>query len=647
VEAAIVTRSAAAAERVFELESPAEAQSLWDGLQSLLPCRAHPPHDERLLALDTFDGRLARAGTVLCCAVDEAGARLTLSRPDADHDEEATLPAPPAFASDLPAHLREALADLIDVRRLLPVLEIERRQRRCDVRDDDRKIVARVSLVGGSVRALPLLGAPAGGAPGAEPLTALLAVSGVRGYRDALQQVLAVVESRPGLSLSADGQRERLAARVLEALPHEPPAPGADLLPGMPAAEAMRRVQRVLRAALLFHEPGVRLDVDSEFLHDLRVAVRRARSLLGQVKRVFPEAVARPLRTELSWLGRSTGPLRDLDVFLLALDEPDLVEDDDRPALSPLFEHLRALRRAEQARVVAELEAPRYRGLVADWEAFVEALPPVSDEAARAGAHGDKQARKRAKAEGVDRAGQPVARVIARRVSRLHRRICKRARALDVDAPDTAFHAVRIEAKKMRYLLDCARPALDEQHAKPVVAALKRLQAVLGAVQDAHVQRRLVIEAAAAPASVSTVAAGTLVALGRLDERLRARSLSARAHFAARLADFAGDELREHVRGLKQAARPLRPASPPAAGGVPAPSALEAAEAGEAGPAGEQPMGDAPGSTAPAGAAVEAPPAAELRRNGHGLPEASEILGAYEGGPAPARPGLTPNDPAP
>ncbi len=78
-------------------------------------------------------------------------------------------------------------------------------------------------------------------------------------------------------------------------------------------------VHRAHLAAMRWNEAGLRADLDSEFLHDWRVAVRRTRCLLGQLKQVFPAGETRRLRSELGWLARLTGPLRDLDVFLLLL----------------------------------------------------------------------------------------------------------------------------------------------------------------------------------------------------------------------------------------------------------------------------------------------------------------------------------------
>ena len=66
---------------------------------------------------------------------------------------------------------------------------------------------------------------------------------------------------------------------------------------------------------LLAADPGVRLGVDAEAVHELRVAVRRLRALLRAARTVFVREWADGLRDELGWLGRALGPLRDLDVL--------------------------------------------------------------------------------------------------------------------------------------------------------------------------------------------------------------------------------------------------------------------------------------------------------------------------------------------
>ena len=65
------------------------------------------------------------------------------------------------------------------------------------------------------------------------------------------------------------------------------------------------------------NEAGIRADWDTEFLHDFRVAIRRTRSALSQIKGVLPVDAVEHFKDAFRELGRSTNRLRDLDVYLL------------------------------------------------------------------------------------------------------------------------------------------------------------------------------------------------------------------------------------------------------------------------------------------------------------------------------------------
>ena len=61
--------------------------------------------------------------------------------------------------------------------------------------------------------------------------------------------------------------------------------------------------------------PGTIGDVDTEFLHDVRVAVRRTRSLLKLGRPALPAHVREAWEPQFKWLGDLTTPVRDLDVY--------------------------------------------------------------------------------------------------------------------------------------------------------------------------------------------------------------------------------------------------------------------------------------------------------------------------------------------
>ena len=92
-----------------------------------------------------------------------------------------------------------------------------------------------------------------------------------------------------------------------------------NLAPNDLADESVLEIVRHLFSVLLANVDRVVADTDVEFLHDLRVANRRTRTALSQIKGVLPASVMDPISLEFEWLGDVTGPCRELDVFLLAL----------------------------------------------------------------------------------------------------------------------------------------------------------------------------------------------------------------------------------------------------------------------------------------------------------------------------------------
>ncbi len=517
--------------RAFELEAGVDVDTLLAGLAALCSGRRVEDTSERLALLDTPDGRLHAAGALLSIGAGDDGLRLRLQRPGAP-DLSQSVPGVPAFAHDLPpGPLREPLRALADVRRLQPRLEVERRSAGLDVLDQRRKTVARLRLEELRLR-------PCAADAAWRPLPARLVLDGLRGYRKQAAALLAVLRSRPGLRESRGDARAPLIEALARTLSPPPPVPGADLRPGLRADEALRRIHRAHLAALRWNEPGVRADLDTEFLHDWRVAARRTRSLLAQMKRVFPAAEVSRFRDELGWLARLSGPLRDLDVFRALLQDA-AAGPDGLPGLLPLATLLRERRDAEHRRLIEGLDSPRARAVLDEWEAFLARTP--------------------ARRPAAEHARKPLAELAAGRVRKLHQRIVAAGVALGPRAPAADLHALRIECKKMRYLLDAARRLLADGPATETLAALKRLQQSLGDAQDAHVQAGLAQQAATDLTAASRATPEALLAVGRLSERLVARETAARAQFAERLAAFAAPATRAALRALLRRGAGRRP----------------------------------------------------------------------------------------
>jgi hypothetical protein len=146
----------------------------------------------------------------------------------------------------------------------------------------------------------------------------------------------------------------------------------------MPAPQAAAAILLRLLDTIEVNVPGVLHDTDTEFLHDLRVAVRRTRSalkLFGDVlteqkegkARLTADEVAR-FAAEFKWVGDLTTPTRDLDVHLLGFEETARTLRAAKPdALEPFRDYL-AQRRVREYRALARgLRSPRFTALMTQW----------------------------------------------------------------------------------------------------------------------------------------------------------------------------------------------------------------------------------------------------------------------------------------
>jgi CHAD domain-containing protein len=138
-------------------------------------------------------------------------------------------------------------------------------------------------------------------------------------------------------------------------------------------------------------------------------------------------------------------------------------------------------------------------------------------------------------------AARPIGEVVGERVRKIHHRMVKMGRAIDLDTPPEQYHELRKKGKELRYLSELfAAQLFDPDVVKPMVRALKGLQDVLGLHQDREVQIELLKEIAD-DLLPEPGGAAALMAIGALIDRLEADAAAARRRFAASFADFASD----------------------------------------------------------------------------------------------------------
>ena len=487
---------------------------------------------------DTFDWRLHAVGGELRtqpaprAGQTDGGSWLVWTHGEERIRRRLESDARPGFAQDLPAGpLRDILAPLLAMRRLLPTVEIHLDAAEHRLLDDNRKTVARLEILHGEAIDPEAVDRRAELAP-------RLRIRPLRGYDDAFRRLVEVLEDDLALERAGDA----LPAAALVAVGRRPGSysskPRHDLDPSMRADDALVDILRALLHTLEINQDGTRRDLDSEFLHDFRVAGRRTRSALGQVKKVFPADALAPFRREFSWLGKITGPTRDLDVYLLkfpAYRDALPRSSGDRSLaggaddLAPLETFLRRRQREEQKILSAALDGPRYRRLLQDWHAFLDHPP---------------------RGEAAD-AERPIVDVASERIWKAYRRVRNRG-ALAVEHHSAAqdLHSLRIECKKLRYLLEFFRNLYPAAEIDPAIKALKKLQDNLGDFNDYEVQQRALGDFAHQMHIEGLASVDTLLAMGRLLDVLARGQESERRAFAKRFASFAAKKNRRRFEGL-------------------------------------------------------------------------------------------------
>jgi len=236
------------------------------------------------------------------------------------------------------------------------------------------------------------------------------------------------------------------------------------------------------------NETGFLAGRDPEYLHQLRVALRRMRACFSLFKPVIPQPAFAPVMVQLGEQNAALGKARDWDVFV--------------------HEMLRALRaqRADEAVVVAferrcyrlgrtHLRAAQGTVAAAAWQRLWLELGRLLAEGAWMQEH----------AALALPLGAFAANVLQQRAAALK----KRGRWLpELDA--AGRHRLRIAAKKLRYAAEFFAALYPRRRVRPYIQSLAAMQEVLGGLNDAVTLLRLLPEALAGARAADPRVAGMI-----------------------------------------------------------------------------------------------------------------------------------------
>jgi CHAD domain-containing protein len=401
---------------------------------------------------DTDDLRSVRSGVTLRRRVggDDPGWHLKLPV-DADTRDELRLPLGRSTAEP-PARFVALTRVYTRGMRLEPVAKLVTKRRRWTLTGTNGHELA--ELADDQVHGIRLH--PASGELDWRELEIELVGDGSIQLLEALDAELRAIGARRS---AAPSKLSRILGDRLPAS-NAPEPPGKRASAGAVVLAYIQEQVGILRS----FDPLVRLETP-DAVHKMRVAARRLRSALQGHRRILDRDATAPLVADLRWLGAELAPARDAEVlaarFTAGVDALPRQE-----VLGPVAGQLTRRFAREQAqgqtRAVDALDSDRYLQLQERLDTLL-ADPPLT-----------RRGRRRAARELPQAIGKSLRRTTARR--------SHADAATDTDR-DAALHEVRKAAKRTRYVLEVAEPALGKK-ARKLRKRIKDVQSLLGEHHD-------------------------------------------------------------------------------------------------------------------------------------------------------------------
>ncbi|MFA6051159.1 MAG: CHAD domain-containing protein [Methylobacter sp.] len=462
---------------------------------------------------DSFDWRLYSNGVT--CELDrsKSASSLTLTNlktglviAGAEFDDV------PKFSNQFAGAVRSALEPILEIRALSSVCTLNCESYHLNITNKDEKTVLRLLI------------------EEHELLNNRVSLQPVKGYDKTAKHIAEILTAKLGL-MPADKPVLLAALRLQGRRPNDYSSKlNINLDPAMRADIASKYIYSHLLKAIKANEQGTIADTDSEFLHDFRVAVRRTRSGLSQIKGVLPDNIVAHYAEFFSWLGQITGPTRDLDVYLLNFEHyksslPASIRED----LNPLHDFLVAKKQKAHKELATKLRSARYKTTLSEWEQYLK--KPSFKEPMEQNAH------------------LTIKELADKRIWKVFNRALQEGDAINRESPAEALHELRKTCKKLRYLMEFFQSLYPDHQIKHLIKTLKGFQEVLGDFQDYAVQEQN-LKLFSEEMMVLNTPSNTFLAMGVLIQDLDGRRCSARKDFASRFEDFKQEENRSAFKSL-------------------------------------------------------------------------------------------------
>lgn len=243
--------------------------------------------------------------------------------------------------------------------------------------------------------------------------------------------------------------------------------------PALKKSQSIASALQSLIGACLAHVqsnvPGALLKVDEEYLHQVRVGLRRLRVVLAVAQRFRADAELTALREEVARLCIELGRSRDWDVFVTQTLAPICTRLPEHAGLRDVLSASERARKKQHTGMESSLASQDFQRLLLRFGAWM---------------HGDQW-----EGESETSLEQFAAQVLEKRSKQAFRH------GRELAGEDAGqLHLLRIACKKLRYSTEMFGSLFNGTRAEDYVAALSELQDILGTLNDIAVAHRLLDE---------------------------------------------------------------------------------------------------------------------------------------------------------
>lgn len=283
-------------------------------------------------------------------------------------------------------------------------------------------------------------------------------------------------------------------------------ATALDLAPDMSVKQAFQTIAWDCISHWTSNQEGALLSDNPENIHQIRVALRRLRSLLPQFKSAIPRESYADIAEELKWLANALGPARNWDVFVTQTLPPILRQFPSDQGLKDLFQEACKAQAAARDDAHMALRSRRYDRMLLTLGTWL-----MAD-----GWHGHLGE------EQKQRLDAPILELARHTLASCHKTVHQHGREL-LAMPAEERHQVRIAVKKLRYATEFFASLFPHKATRRYIEALSVLQDELGVLNDAATTdillQHLVTPATAALGTVSGWCAhGVVMHLASMDK---------------------------------------------------------------------------------------------------------------------------------